>query len=164
MGAAVPPGHGRPSPRRHAQPAAGQAWVCRARLRRDHSQNAVAYEQHLTRLKADIKTEVTARRAVTGTVDWTVNGSRTVEKSPDRRRHHPQWCVGAEIHLPFVTWRVCQRSCPAGRPARSANNNSLVRSSTTATPQATIASASPVSHGAALTRPTGGPLEGTAAR
>ncbi len=27
-------------------------------------------------VQADIKTEVTARRAVTGTVDWTVNGSR----------------------------------------------------------------------------------------
>ena len=39
--------------------------------------SAVAYKEHLTRLKADIKTEVTARRAVTGTVDWTVNGSRT---------------------------------------------------------------------------------------
>jgi chromosome segregation ATPase len=39
--------------------------------------SAVAYKQQLTRLKADIKTEVTARRAVTGTVDWTVNGSRT---------------------------------------------------------------------------------------
>jgi hypothetical protein len=39
--------------------------------------SAVAYKQHLTRLKTDIKTEVTARRAVTGTVDWTVNGSRT---------------------------------------------------------------------------------------
>ncbi len=39
--------------------------------------SAVAYKEHLTRLKADIKTEVTARRAVTGTVDWAVNGSRT---------------------------------------------------------------------------------------
>lgn len=164
MGAAVPPGHGRPSPgdmRSQLRGRPGYAVpACDATTRRTPSPTNSTSPGS----KADIKTEVTARRAVTGTVDWTVNGSRTVEKSPDRRRHHPQWCVGAEIHLPFVTWRVCQRSCPAGRPARSANNNSLVRSSTTATPQATIASASPVSHGAALTRPTGGPLEGTAAR
>ncbi|TQM11157.1 DUF4041 domain-containing protein [Pseudonocardia kunmingensis] len=37
---------------------------------------AVAYKEQLTHLKADIKIEVTARRAVTGRVDWSVNGSR----------------------------------------------------------------------------------------
>jgi hypothetical protein len=39
--------------------------------------SAVAYKEQLARLKADIKIEVTARRAVTGSVGWTVNGSRT---------------------------------------------------------------------------------------
>jgi hypothetical protein len=39
--------------------------------------SAVAYKDRLTRLRADIKAAVTGRRAVTGSVDWTVNGSRT---------------------------------------------------------------------------------------
>ena len=39
--------------------------------------SAVAYKQRLTQLRADIKTAVTGRRAVTGSQDWTVNGSRT---------------------------------------------------------------------------------------
>ncbi|MBN9113571.1 MAG: DUF4041 domain-containing protein [Pseudonocardia sp.] len=39
--------------------------------------SAVAYKQRLTHVRGDIKKAVTDRRAVTGSVDWTVNGSRT---------------------------------------------------------------------------------------
>jgi len=38
--------------------------------------DAVAYKERLTRVRSDIKTAVTGRRAVTGSTDWTVNGSR----------------------------------------------------------------------------------------
>jgi stress response protein SCP2 len=37
---------------------------------------AVAYKDALARLRADLKKEVSERRAVTGSVSWTVNGSR----------------------------------------------------------------------------------------
>ena len=40
-------------------------------------ESAVAYKDRLTALRADIKSAVTGRRAVTGSVDWTVNGSRS---------------------------------------------------------------------------------------
>ena len=39
--------------------------------------SAVAYKQRLTQVRADIKAAVTGRHAVTGSQDWTVNGSRT---------------------------------------------------------------------------------------
>lgn len=39
-------------------------------------ENSVAFKDRLLRLRAEIKAEVTARRAVTGSVDWQVNGSR----------------------------------------------------------------------------------------
>jgi stress response protein SCP2 len=38
--------------------------------------DAVAYKERLTRLRTDIKTAVTGRKAVTGSTGWTVNGSR----------------------------------------------------------------------------------------
>jgi hypothetical protein len=40
-------------------------------------ESAVAYKDKLAALRADIKAAVTGRRAVTGSVDWTVNGSRS---------------------------------------------------------------------------------------
>jgi len=40
-------------------------------------ESAVAYKDRLAALQADIKSAVTGRRAVTGSVDWTVNGSRS---------------------------------------------------------------------------------------
>ena len=39
-------------------------------------ESAVAYKDQLVRLRGDIKAAVTGRRAVIGSVDWTVNGSR----------------------------------------------------------------------------------------
>lgn len=38
--------------------------------------DAVAYKERLTRVRADIKAAVTGRRAVSGSTEWTVNGSR----------------------------------------------------------------------------------------
>ena len=40
-------------------------------------ESAVAYKDTLAELRSDIKQAVTSRRAVTGSVDWTVNGSRS---------------------------------------------------------------------------------------
>jgi stress response protein SCP2 len=40
-------------------------------------ESAVAYKDRLAALRADIKSAVTGRRAVTGSVDWRVNGSRS---------------------------------------------------------------------------------------
>jgi stress response protein SCP2 len=40
-------------------------------------ESAVAYKDKLAALRTDIKAAVTGRRAVTGSVDWTVNGSRS---------------------------------------------------------------------------------------
>jgi stress response protein SCP2 len=39
--------------------------------------DAVAYKERLARVRTDIKAAVTGRHAVTGSTEWTVNGSRT---------------------------------------------------------------------------------------